>query len=698
MAVQFTENASAIGFWLINQNGNKTYSTANQIAVSSTYTFSDIDQFGTITGNSVYPHTYNYVKLDFSKHNSAYSKNCFVSKVTGSQRVYLRQVSGGKKSSNSYYGAVADLKCLDNDDNVQSGLAIEQRTNGYINDTTVPYLAYVLNPDGVFGVIARVDSGPGYLTSDFVNAFTGWTGTFNAVFDGINSGNPPYESVTWERCDPEVIYEEIIPGNGAFIDEKKETRISVPFTIKTSESGIEYPPTDIILIWGTSYNDMSNEIVGDADTRSITIPANTFPDKSNIYCRIKYKSAAADEYFTTDNILYVTSDLIGSAGKLLPNGASLDGEIEHEFSWEYVNDSGLGQTAFDLQVSNDNGITWIDVFIHTESEVCKTIIPANTLLSGNTIWRVRVYNTDDTPSEWSEPAYLVVVAPPKPPVIASINNAPRISLSWSARDQQAYQIITNDYDSGVVFGTAKSAVIPVYYREGESVSVSIRIKNRFGEWSDKTTITVQVSNVSPGTITMTASAENAGIVLSWQAEGTFAKYYLLRDGEPIARTEETGYTDYFTAGESRYQVMGVDADGYYALSEEITLAPVLENGVISGVEPVDWIPLAVKRGNQPEFVSSHTESITYQYYSGRMLPVPYSSRFREVTRTLDFTVKLPAYRRLKELVGEIVIYKDYTGEKMIGVLNDLQTSGRPDRPDISASITAVDYSEVISLD
>lgn len=395
------------------------------------------------------------------------------------------------------------------------------------------------------------------------------------------------------------------------------------------------------------------------------------------------------------------NDEISAPTIVSPGVSQINTKEPVTFSWTHNSDLGFASYGYDLEYSYDN-VSWTNLHSvsptdnYTPAETQYTAA-AGTFQEGTVYWRVRTYSTLDAASEYASSSFISYY-PLTDLSIISLSNTPRLRLTWESGIQQAFQIIADGYDSGYIFGTQKEYIIPQIYQNGQKVTVSIRVKNRQSKWTEWKSAEVTVANIPPGTITLTAGAENAGIVLNWEAEGTFAKYYVLRDGEPIARTEETGYTDYFSVGESRYQVMGVDADGYCALSEEITLAPDFENGVISGVEPVDWIPLAVKRGNQPEFVSSHTESITYQYYSGRMLPVPYSSRFREVTRTLDFTVKLPAYRRLKELVGEIVIYKDYTGEKMIGVLNDLQTSGRPDRPDISASITAVDYSEVIPFD
>lgn len=97
----------------------------------------------------------------------------------------------------------------------------------------------------------------------------------------------------------------------------------------------------------------------------------------------------------------------------------------------------------------------------------------------------------------------------------------------------------------------------------------------------------------------------------------------------------------------------------------------------------------------PEIVTSSSEDIYYQHYSGRSLPVAYSSRFKTKTKTISFTVYKRDADAIESMIGQTVIYKDYAGNKIIGIVNNLDVSNYANRPDVNLEITAIDYLEDI---
>lgn len=693
-----TENASAAGFWLIDKNGNEIYKTDSKINLSTSYNI-NFDNLGNILNYNSAVTGYTYVKLDFTKHNSTYSKTHFVKSYTkNSNHIYIRSFSGGDYYPylNRYHGiwpSVADEIVSEYFDNFL--------LNGdYDPDDILGYKAIGIRDEERQKESVAAAIGHSYAHGEVPS---NWSGTISIVADGINSSNPPYQKVTWERCDPDI--QIFNPGSGSYINAKVDTTISVLFEVLTSESGIEYPPTEISLLWGTSSNNLNNTIVGhitEGDNRSaeIIVNANTFPNKTTVYFKIRYKSAAASEYFESDVYNYITNDVVGTVSNLSPNNATINGEEPHVFTWEYSSSSGLGQTAFDLQISNNNGVSWTDLFTKENSIETQATIPANTFYSGSALWKVRGYNTSDEPSPWSEPANIIVLAPPRPPTIREITNTPKIKISWASGDQQAFQVIANDIDSGVVFGTKNIYYVPYYFKDNTVVNVKIRIKNKFGEWSGWATDTVTVKNISTGEIDLIVSNNNDSAILNWSSDTEFISFYVLRGNIPIAKTIDLKeYTDYTSVGTNEYQIMGITADGYYTLSNVVPVSVLPKTAVIGILSSaVSWVTLTYRRGNLPEIITSSSEEVYYQYYSGRKLPVAYSSRFKTKKKTLNFTVYKQDADTIENMIGQTVIYKDYAENKIIGIVNDVETSSHANRPDVRLEITAIDYLEDVGYD
>lgn len=388
---------------------------------------------------------------------------------------------------------------------------------------------------------------------------------------------------------------------------------------------------------------------------------------------------------------------------LEPSGVTLDGSKPVTFKWEHVSSTGDSPYGYDLEYSTDR-YDWKS--IHSVSSVgnlspVATQYTTSNLNFGNNIiyWRVRTYNTCDIASDWGELSF-ISRAPVQPPTISSISNTPKIKIIWVSNEQIAFQIIANQYDSKTVFGTDKYFEIPVYFKDGESVSVKIRIKNKLGDWSEWTEKELSISNsVLPG-ITLNAESENESAKLTWSTEHTYTGYYVLRGGIPIAKTTDLKeYTDYTSVGANEYQIMGITADGYYTLSNVVPVSVLPKTAVIGILSnAVSWINLVYRRGNLPEIVTSSSEDVYYQYYSGRKFPVAYSSRFKTKKKTLNFTVYKQDADAIENMTGQTVIYKDYADNKIIGIVNNVETSSNASRPDVRLEITAIDYLEDVGYD
>ncbi len=388
---------------------------------------------------------------------------------------------------------------------------------------------------------------------------------------------------------------------------------------------------------------------------------------------------------------------------LEPSGVTLDGAKPVTFKWEHVSSTGYSPYGYDLEYSTDR-YDWKS--IHSVSSVgnlspVATQYTTSNLNFGNNIiyWRVRTYNTCDIASDWGELSF-ISRATVQPPKISSISNTPKIKILWVSDEQIAFQIIANQYDSKTVFGSDKYFEIPVYFKDGESVLVKIRIKNNLGDWSEWTVKELLIANSVLPEITLNAESENESAKLTWSTEHSYTGYYVLRNGTPISKTADLKeYTDYTSIGANEYQIMGITADGYYTLSN-VMPASVLPQTAVIGIlsNVVSWITLTYRRGNLPEIVTSTSEEIYYQYCSGRTLPAAYSSGFKTKKKTLNFTVYKQDADEIESMTGHTVIYKDYAGNKIIGIVNNVETSSYANRPDVRLEITAIDYLEDVGYD
>lgn len=513
-----------------------------------------------------------------------------------------------------------------------------------------------------------------------------------------NSG--PYSNLQWERCDPNIT--DILPGNGGFADDLHDFRIKWTMDAPESESGNVFLPTDIQFLWGTS-EALGNTITLTLDPENIetyqgvTIPANTFPSNGTVYWKIRWKSDLEDAYWETPIGTYSTTDGEAVVRPISPVNSSIDGETDNIFTWEYSNSTGLNQFAFDFEYSNNDGLSWDDLFSHQESENTFCTVPSGTFIAGNGLWRVRGYNTDDVAGEWSEIAQIIVRASPLPPVILSASTTPRVTITWQSNGQQAYRITAGDFDSGVIFGTGKSYTIPFYFPDG-NLKISIIVQNRFGIWSSPGTTSVVIKNAFGEPILLSGSVSNFSGNLGWNTEGIYKAYYVVRDNIPIACVEDKSYSDPMLNGESEYKIMAVTADGNYTYSNSVTLTSLPEHALLAQTGQNNWINLRVRRGGMPGISENFSEDIYYQFYSGRYYPIAYSANFRTRTKSFEFTVSKEDAQKIADLIGKSCIVKDYTGNKSIGILNNIQFSGYTNRPDVNFDLTVIDYTEEVHYD
>jgi hypothetical protein len=363
------------------------------------------------------------------------------------------------------------------------------------------------------------------------------------------------------------------------------------------------------------------------------------------------------------------------------------------FAWGYSNAVGGSQKSYILQVSSD-GETWNELSSGTTNGT-NVVVPANTLQTTDRYWRVKVVSQYDVESEWSAAVEIMIIAAPICSIGAVVETV-RPEVSWTSDLQQAFQVKFGSIDSGTVYGTQKSYKSPVYLPDGE-YTISVRTQSSIGLWSRWSEQTITVENTPGADIILSVYASHHAR-LSW-AGGDGGVFYVLRDGVPIAKTEEASFTDDLAIGRHTYQVLEQLADDNYTLSNERTVILRAPCAMITPVSVVAWQSLKYSLEQSPTVGESHSGTAVLVHYVGRKYPVAETSEFEDSTLTFDVAFKTQDDEKaFQALIGQIVCYKNKLGRMIVGLLSGISVESDRWYSKCSCTISATDFQEEIEYE
>lgn len=419
--------------------------------------------------------------------------------------------------------------------------------------------------------------------------------------------------------------------------------------------------------WRASTSDPWTSISASTSTKSITIPAETFPT-SGIYWKVLGQDGALT-YSETPEYYLSTTDSNTSATPVSPVSEVVDGSAPVVFTWRTSNNHGTTPTGADLQYSQD-GAAWTDLAQITGSATQYTM-PANTLNPGNYYWRVRAYNADGNAGPWSSSISVIFLS-------ASVVSAlyatpvPFSTISWQATGQQAYKISMDGVRLGTFFGSEKTFTLQDYLEDGEH-TVTVEVENGVGLWSEPADYTFTVENVPGDPINLTAAFE-VDAELQWTTESSAPQFQIYRDGNKIGATSDKEFRDRFVLGEHAYFVINLLPGGHYTKSNElqgkmktcITLIDTLYS-------PAGWRPLRLTANDPDEQVFSYQRKATMRHFTGAAYPVLEMSKYEDGSGTYDVAFKNPADAMAFEAMkGNVVVIKSRGGNVVVGALLTLQ--------------------------
>lgn len=540
------------------------------------------------------------------------------------------------------------------------------------------------------------------LRNGFLFAFiTGGEGhASEAIFYGAKSSYKPFLECEYSNDNVGIKAENFAPSAGAFVNRTQRNTFTWDTTDDTDLTQTcfaEIKQTSAVFEWRVKNASTSKTISVSGSTTSCTVPANTFPS-GTLEWRVK---VTANSGTTTTSAWQeiTTTDVTPTAKPVSPSGIVIDATIVNRFSWQHIISTGTPQSKADLQWSAD-GTTWNTLSTVTGKNQYYDV-PANKFTSGTKYWRVRTYNTDGTPSEWSDKAEFIAINAPSAPSIVIQSTGPRPRITWQTSEQEAYQLtLSSGYASGTIYGTEKAWRSPVYLADG-SYTVRVRVQNKYGMWSEWSAAALPVSHTEGEAITLSVDASHEA-ALTWQTAGSYDFYLIERDGVAIARTAQKQYVDHTSIGSVTYRVRGCYADSdNYGLSNAMTAEILPDTAMICDLESGTWqrLPLSetILRTNR----ISRAATISTVHLSGLAYPVAERTEFRDMAMQIScaFTAKnRAAALALEALVGRLVCAKTTQGDMVTGYLAALEKNADAIMSRYSFEIQNIHREEAITLD
>ena len=539
------------------------------------------------------------------------------------------------------------------------------------------------------------------IKNGFVFAFRGApSGTSEAIFYGEKSTRKPFLTCEYSNDNVGIKADNFSPSSKAFVNRLQKNTFTWDATDDTATTQVcfaEIKQTSAVFEWRVKNASTSNTISVSGATTACTVPANTFPSGA-IEWRVK---VTANSGTTTTSAWQeiTTTDVTPTAKPVSPSGIVIDATIVNRFSWQHIISTGTPQSKADLQWSAD-GTTW-NTLATVTGENQYYDVPANKFTSGTKYWRVRTYNTDGTPSEWSDKAEFIAINAPSAPSIVIQSTGPRPRITWQTTEQEAYQLtLSSGYASGTVYGTEKAWRSPVYLADGR-YTVRVRVQNKYGMWSEWSAAALPVSHTEGEAITLSAGASHEA-ALTWQTAGSYDFYLIERDGVAIGRTIQKQYIDHTSINSVTYRVRGCYADSdNYGLSNTVTAEILPDTAMICDLESGTWqrLPLSetILRTNR----ISRAATISTVHLSGLAYPVAERTEFRDMAVQIScaFTAKnRAAALALEALVGRLVCAKTTQGDMDTGYLKALEKNADAIMSRYSFEIQNIHREEAITLD
>lgn len=403
--------------------------------------------------------------------------------------------------------------------------------------------------------------------------------------------------------------------------------------------------------------------------KEIVIPANTFPQSSQIWWSV-IAYAEDGTRVSASGYHFSTEDTLATATPISPVNQIVSANDTITFAWSITNDSGSTPTGSEIQFSED-GDTW-GTAVAISGAAGEYTAPANSFESGNLYWRVRAKNADNVFGNWSAAAAAIVIGAPAAPIV-NVEAVPFTRINWQSEGQEAWRVTVDEKVYGPYFGGTKSFTLPDFLSNGQH-TVRVETQGRFGLWSQPGEKTFSVSNAQGDPVTLSGSFERDA-VLSWETVSQTADFLIYRDGVRIGHTSRLTFTDRTTLGYHTWQVINRLPSGNYTASNTVQGVLNTEELAIALLSGGEWLELTKSRNPTRQEIYTLSQNIMLTHFAGQEYPEAEASPYKTLQGNFDVSWNRDEPEQaaaFEAMIGKPIIYKAPSGETLVGILAAIQ--------------------------
>lgn len=528
------------------------------------------------------------------------------------------------------------------------------------------------------------------------NRISGYDNEWAEIHSSRNPTNKPYVTIIYDDVPPEKpssLYPSGITLNPrdvvrfSWLHNSKENLQQKGFTLEYSTNGGG--------TWTTVSQTTSNQYYD--------MPANTLPSTGNVMWRVKTldDNNSESEYSTASFTLGVVPQK--APIPISPISQYLDENKPIRFEWSFVGGSpSETQSKFDLQYSTNGGSSWTTKTLTTSNTFYE--LPAGTFSGGNVTWRVRTYNNWNEVSPYSENKSFTVIGSPPIPLISSVSNSARPTVTWQSTNQHLYELqILKDnkiiFDTGSIPSTSdRSFKLPIYLADG-NYFVKLRIANEYNlysEWAEKSFI---ISTVKPIKPIIDVFSDEYSVTI--KTSNTSLKTLVYRDNIYIGEVINNHFTDCTGENNKEYQyfIRTIDSNESFSDSDiKLAKCKFRGNTLALADEPgafiKEFIKLRFGYNSRPKKSNQFGVNANLTYYDGRKYPVAEYSEFNNRVKSLTFFVRtIEEVEAIEKMIEarRTFLYRNNNGKNIYGAIFDISYEEDIFGYEISFTITQTDY-------